>query len=199
VPKKNVWTVPHPDGGWANKLEGSSRLLNRAPTKREAQALGRERAMQDKVEHIIQNKDGQIGQRNSYGRDPSQRAGLDTLTLRLHANARTAGVVLPTAVAASTTVVMARARARRRLRGNCSAHAARAGSTQRRKGGCRRPTPSRLEAGVAAPERHHPRTPLGERVQRVAWRVCSSLGGAAAPERARFARTIAPHLRVRPR
>jgi hypothetical protein len=67
VPKKNVWTVLHPGGGWANKLEGSSRFLNRAPTKREAQALGRERAMKEKVEHIIQNKDGQIGQRNSSG------------------------------------------------------------------------------------------------------------------------------------
>jgi hypothetical protein len=75
VPKKNVWTVVHPGGGWANKLEGSSRFLNRAPTKREAQALGRERAMKDKVEHIIQNKDGQIGQRNSYGHDPRSVPG----------------------------------------------------------------------------------------------------------------------------
>ena len=61
--------------GWATKLEGSSRFLNRAPTKREAQALGRERAMKDKVEHIIQNKDGQIGQRNSYGHDPRNVPG----------------------------------------------------------------------------------------------------------------------------
>jgi Uncharacterized protein conserved in bacteria (DUF2188) len=57
------------------QLEGSSRFLNRAPTKREAQALGRERAMKDKVEHIIQNKDGQIGQRNSYGHDPRNVPG----------------------------------------------------------------------------------------------------------------------------
>ena len=75
VPKKNVWTVLHSGGGWSNKLEGSSRFLNRAPTKREAQALGRERAMKDKVEHIIQNKDGQIGQRNSYGHDPRSVPG----------------------------------------------------------------------------------------------------------------------------
>ena len=73
--KKNVWTVPHPDGAWANKLEGSSRFLNRSPTKREAQALGHERAMKDKVEHIIQNKDGQIGQRNSYEHDPRNVPG----------------------------------------------------------------------------------------------------------------------------
>jgi hypothetical protein len=35
VAKKSVWTA-HPNGGWANKLEGSSRYLNRAGTKREA-------------------------------------------------------------------------------------------------------------------------------------------------------------------
>jgi Uncharacterized protein conserved in bacteria (DUF2188) len=90
VPKKNVWTVP-PDGGWANKLEGSSRFLNRAPTKREAQALGRERAMKDKVEHIIKNRDGQIGQRNSYGHDPTQRPWLARLTPRLHDRMGSAG------------------------------------------------------------------------------------------------------------
>jgi Uncharacterized protein conserved in bacteria (DUF2188) len=75
VPKKNVWTVTHPDGGWANKLEGSSRYLNRAATKREAQEAGRERARKDKVEHVIQNKDGQIGQRNSYGSDAVRARG----------------------------------------------------------------------------------------------------------------------------
>lgn len=73
--KKNVWTVAHPSGGWANKLEGSSRYLNRAGTKREAQEAGRERARKDKVEHVIQNKDGKIGQRNSYGRDPRSVGG----------------------------------------------------------------------------------------------------------------------------
>ena len=73
--KRNVWTVPHPDGGSGNKLEGSSRFLNRAPTKREAQVAGRERARRDKVEHIIQNKGGQIGQRNSYGHDPRNVPG----------------------------------------------------------------------------------------------------------------------------
>jgi Uncharacterized protein conserved in bacteria (DUF2188) len=93
VAKKNVWTVPHPDGGWANKLEGSSRFLNRAPTKREAQALGRERAMKDKVEHIIQNRDGQIGQRQQLRARPTQRPWLAGLTPRLHDRMGSAGVV----------------------------------------------------------------------------------------------------------
>jgi Uncharacterized protein conserved in bacteria (DUF2188) len=73
--KRNVWTVPHPGGGWGNKLEGSSRFINQAATKREAQATGRDRARKDKVEHIVQNKDGQIGQRHSYGPDPRNVPG----------------------------------------------------------------------------------------------------------------------------
>jgi uncharacterized protein DUF2188 len=43
--------------------------------RREAQALGRERAMKDNVEHVIQNKDGHTGQRNSYGHDPARVPG----------------------------------------------------------------------------------------------------------------------------
>jgi len=34
------------------------------------QSRGRERAMKDKVEHVVRNKDGEIGQRNTYGHDP---------------------------------------------------------------------------------------------------------------------------------
>jgi hypothetical protein len=31
--------------------------------------------MRDKVEHLILNKDGQIGERNSYGNDPRRSEG----------------------------------------------------------------------------------------------------------------------------
>jgi hypothetical protein len=31
--------------------------------------------MREKVEHIIQNKDGQVGERNSYGNDPRSSKG----------------------------------------------------------------------------------------------------------------------------
>jgi hypothetical protein len=69
VGKKNVHTVPHGDG-WANRREGASRVSQTFDTKREAQQTGRETARREHVEHLIHNKDGQIGERNSYGNDP---------------------------------------------------------------------------------------------------------------------------------
>ena len=73
--KKNVWTVPMEGGGWGNKLEGSSRFINKASTKQEAQKLGRERAQRDKVEHIVQKKDGAVGTRTSYAGDSRRARG----------------------------------------------------------------------------------------------------------------------------
>lgn len=67
--KRNVHTVPTGDG-WANRREGAKRASSRHATKAEAQAAGRELAKRDRVEHLIHNKDGNIGQRNSYGNDP---------------------------------------------------------------------------------------------------------------------------------
>jgi hypothetical protein len=72
--KGDVHTLPH-RGGWANKIEGSSRVANTAAKKAEAQAKGREMAIKRKVEHLIHNKDGTIGRRNSYGSDPRRRTG----------------------------------------------------------------------------------------------------------------------------
>jgi hypothetical protein len=72
--KGDVHTLPHRDG-WANKVEGSSRVANTSRTKTEAQKQGREMAIKRKVEHLIHNKDGTIGQRNSYGSDPRRRKG----------------------------------------------------------------------------------------------------------------------------
>ncbi len=74
VEKKPIHTVPR-DGGWANVREGSNRALNRADTKAEAQAAGRERAKADRVEHVIHKKDGTIGGKNSYGNDPRRGRG----------------------------------------------------------------------------------------------------------------------------
>ena len=72
--KGDVHTLPHKDG-WANKIEGSSRVANTAAKKAEAQAKGREMAIKRKVEHLIHNKDGTIGRRNSYGSDARRRKG----------------------------------------------------------------------------------------------------------------------------
>ena len=46
-----------------------------AARKAEAQAKGREMVIRRKVELLIHNKDGTIGQRNSYGSDSRRRQG----------------------------------------------------------------------------------------------------------------------------
>lgn len=60
-----------------NKAEGNDRAFNGAPTKAEAQALGRQMAVDRGVEHVIHNQDGTIGERNTYARsrDPKQSKG----------------------------------------------------------------------------------------------------------------------------
>ncbi|WP_445152213.1 DUF2188 domain-containing protein [Baekduia sp. Peel2402] len=69
----NIHTVPHGDG-WANRVEGSQRVSNTASTKAEAQAKGREMAIERGVEHLVHKTDGQIGERNTYPRSRDPRA-----------------------------------------------------------------------------------------------------------------------------
>jgi hypothetical protein len=73
--KRNVWTVPLERGGWGNRYEGSTRVMDRAPRKADVQKQGRDRARKNKVDHIIQKQDGTIGERNSYGGDSPRRPG----------------------------------------------------------------------------------------------------------------------------
>jgi hypothetical protein len=73
--KPAVETLPHPGGGWGNKVQGHERFSNTAATKAQAQRVGREMAIQRRTEHIIKNQDGKIGSRNSYGRDPYPSKG----------------------------------------------------------------------------------------------------------------------------
>src|SRR5688572_22525578 len=64
------------DGSWKNKREGTSRAFGAGySTKHEAEAVGREAAQADKVEHVIKNQDGQIASKNSYGNDPRNVPG----------------------------------------------------------------------------------------------------------------------------
>jgi hypothetical protein len=74
VSNKNVHTVPH-GAGWANRREGAGRVSKEFETKREAERAGRDTAKREGVEHLIHNKDGQIGERNSYGNDPFPPTG----------------------------------------------------------------------------------------------------------------------------
>lgn len=62
---------------WVNKAEGNSRASSSSSTKAEAQAKGREMAIERGVEHVIHNKDGKIGERNTYprSRDPRSSKG----------------------------------------------------------------------------------------------------------------------------
>ena len=62
---------------WANKAEGNQRATNSASTKAEAQASGREMAIDRGVEHVIHKQDGTIGERNTYprSRDPRGSKG----------------------------------------------------------------------------------------------------------------------------
>jgi hypothetical protein len=66
---RNVHTVPHGDG-WANRRDDAQRVSNTAPTKDEAEKVGRGMAKRDRVEHLIHRRNGTIGERNSYGHDP---------------------------------------------------------------------------------------------------------------------------------
>ncbi|MGW5341077.1 DUF2188 domain-containing protein [Rhodococcus pyridinivorans] len=74
MPAGDVETF-HQDGSWHNRIEGSSDLLSTYPTREEAVAAGRDEARQRKVEHLVHNLDGTIGERNTYGHDPRDIPG----------------------------------------------------------------------------------------------------------------------------
>lgn len=60
------------DGQWKNKIEGHSRASNVHDRKTDAQATGRDMAIERKVEHVIKNMDGTIGAKNTYPRSRDQ-------------------------------------------------------------------------------------------------------------------------------
>jgi hypothetical protein len=76
MPKGDIETY-YEDGQWKNRAQGNDRASNTAPTKSEAQAKGREMAIDRGVEHIIKKQDGTIGERNTYprSRDPRDSKG----------------------------------------------------------------------------------------------------------------------------
>ena len=66
--KKPIHTVPT-QTGWANKQGGKVTSGHR--TKVAAQTEGHRQAVCNQTEHVVHNKNGQIGIKNSYGRDPN--------------------------------------------------------------------------------------------------------------------------------
>ena len=70
-----VHTV-HRDGSWRNTIEGQDDPLPGSYTTKEGAVQGgRAEAVRRKTEHVIHNEDGAIGERHSYGNDPSDRPG----------------------------------------------------------------------------------------------------------------------------
>lgn len=72
--KKNHWTSPRPDGNWDSKREGASkgRVFD---TQAEAWSHSKQQAKQDGSEAYLQNRHGQIRERNTYGHDPEKSKG----------------------------------------------------------------------------------------------------------------------------
>jgi len=66
---KNQWVVPR-DSGWAVRGEGNSKDTSHHRTQQEAIDAAREIAQNQQSEMFIQNKQGRIRERNSYGDDP---------------------------------------------------------------------------------------------------------------------------------
>lgn len=62
--------VPHPEGGWAVRREGSDRVTSRHPTQSDAIDAGREIARNQRSELVIHRRDGTIRDSDSYGNDP---------------------------------------------------------------------------------------------------------------------------------
>jgi hypothetical protein len=66
MPNANVWT---------HKREGAKRVSKVYPTKAAPEAAGRNTPMREKLEHHVQGKDWQVGERTSYGNDPHSIPG----------------------------------------------------------------------------------------------------------------------------
>jgi len=66
---KNQWVTKH-QNGWAVRGENNSKATAVFPTQEAARARAVEIAKNQKSEVIIQNQQGKIRQKTSYGNDP---------------------------------------------------------------------------------------------------------------------------------
>lgn len=71
---KQHHVVPHARG-WAIHKAGTSRAYRVFETKQEAVKMATDMAKRMKTELVIHNQDGAIGEKNSYGKDPSPPKG----------------------------------------------------------------------------------------------------------------------------
>ena len=68
--KRDVHVVPHKDGGWATRKEGTSKAGSRHSTQREAIKRARTQAQRERTEVVIHRPNGRIRDSDSYGNDP---------------------------------------------------------------------------------------------------------------------------------
>jgi len=66
---KSQYVSPHPNG-WQVKGEGNTKPTAVKHTQKEAIAVAREIAINQKSELIIKGEDGRIRQKDSFGNDP---------------------------------------------------------------------------------------------------------------------------------
>lgn len=74
MPEGDIETY-HADGKWRNRIEKLEELPGEFDRKDDAVREGREEARERRVEHIVRNLDGAIGERNSHGHDPRNIPG----------------------------------------------------------------------------------------------------------------------------
>ncbi len=72
--QNQVWVSPS-SGDWKVHSAGSERAAGVFDTKAEAVERAREIAINKNAEMFVQNRDGEIGCRNSYGNDPASSKG----------------------------------------------------------------------------------------------------------------------------
>ena len=66
---KNQWVIKY-HNIWAVKVEGNTKVTKNTKTQKEAIDIAREIAKNQKSELIIQNTEGKIRSKDSYGNDP---------------------------------------------------------------------------------------------------------------------------------
>lgn len=71
---KDYWATRHPNG-WQVKGAGNERATSVHGTQQEAWEEAKERARESEGEAFLQNRHGQIRERNTYGHDPESSKG----------------------------------------------------------------------------------------------------------------------------
>ncbi|WP_299405137.1 DUF2188 domain-containing protein [uncultured Roseobacter sp.] len=68
--ERDYWTQKRPDGSWESKREGASRPSKIATTQAEAWSASKDFARKSGGEAYLKGRNGQIRERNTYGKDP---------------------------------------------------------------------------------------------------------------------------------